>query len=246
MDYFDQLETRLAELTAAGAHRRRRGLNLAWPRSPLPALALAVSVVVVAAVAGLALSARNSTPEPAPAQRPATSAISPVLVRNYRILRRPVRAGDALPAAFARINSGYELVPRLARRGVIPGTRIEMWLEPGRNGFCVYLAERLPSGANPAKPLGSSCGPARDNTPLVGVVAGDSNSAVGPPALGFSTNEPVLARGIVPDAVTGLVLAHGRGKPEQIKPIEGFFAVPFRPGDRLYAIRHGQADQILP
>lgn len=237
MDYFDQLETRLAELTTAGAHlRRRRGPHLGWLRSPLPALALGVSIVVVAAVVAIALSTRSGSPSPQPAHQPMPSAISPVLVRNFRILRRPVRPSDALPAAYARlgVDRSFGVVPQLARRAVLPGTRLETWLEPGRSGFCVYIAERLPSGAARTRGFASSCSSAVNAVP----------PEVG--AVQFSTNGPALLRGIVPDNVSWLVLAPAHGKPLEVRPTEGFFAVAYRPGDRLYAGGHGEADQIFP
>ena len=226
MDYFDELETRLAELTAAGAHlrRRRRGVGFRW--RPLPALALAVSVLVVAGVVAVVLSARPSKPAVHPGHRTANAAISPLLVRNYRILRRPVRPSDALPARLTYGRAPYSFAPSLARRVVISGSRIEMWVVPGQSGFCIDVAQR-PGG------FIAACKPAT-NPPQIAV------------ALGGASGQTVLASGLVPDEVTSLVLVSAHGHRSPVRLTSGFFAVPYQLGERLYAIRNGQADRLLP
>ena len=98
------------------------------------------------------LAARTGPGPAAPAHEVPTAGVDPVLVRNLRILRRPLRASDQLPSAFKARPTGalllpasppgqmnpsmLGLLPRLARRATIPTTGVSVWLIPGRRGLC--------------------------------------------------------------------------------------------------------------
>jgi hypothetical protein len=244
MDYFDQLEARLVALTASGAHRRRGRPAFGVPRFGLGALAAALSVLVVLGVVGVVLSAGSHKQAPAAAPPVGRGAISTSLVRNYRVLRRPVESADRLPAAYVRHSTSYGLLPALARRVVIPNTRLEMWLEPGQRGFCVLIAERTPSGAANTGGFGGTCQPAALQQPAV-AIGGGAFLAAGPP-MSAHPGEPHLASGVLPDSVTSVELVTAAGRRSTVTTTDGFFAVRVNPNDHLYAVTDGRRQQIIP
>jgi hypothetical protein len=60
VDYYDRLETQLAELTASGAHRRRWTWRGSLPRMRLGLVAVVAAVLLVVAVGAVLLSAGTS------------------------------------------------------------------------------------------------------------------------------------------------------------------------------------------
>jgi hypothetical protein len=183
------------------------------------------------------------------AVRPA--GVDPVLLSNFRILRRAAQAEDRLPPELQRLAAQPRqaarlatlgLLPALARRAVVPGTRLEQWLEPGRNGFCLRVAERNPSGSANFGGFGSQCGPARIT--LSATVGGGAFLAAGPPLRPGAPGSPALATGIVPDRVGAVELVTRNGVTTNLQLADGFFATRLAAGDRLYALI-GTARQII-
>lgn len=184
-----------------------------------------------------------------------SAGIDPTLLRNYRILRRPVAPGDQLPSSVlarqqqlaaiargahgpqslaARSQASLGLSPSLARRAVIPGTKLEAWLEPGRHGFCVLLAEVTVGGPPNDGGFGDGCGPVAIS--LSAGTGGGAFLAAGPPLAPGASGSPALASGIVPDRVSSVELVTATGATSGLRLAEGFFATRFAAGDRLYAV----------
>ena len=195
-----------------------------------------------------------------------SSGIDPVLLENFRILRRPVQAADHLPAVFVRSaermaavarmtvsgsrgpgmlaarRANLGLLPSLTRRTTLPGTRLERWLEPGRRGFCVWTAERGPSGAPITGGFGGGC--AATTTRLWADTDGGAFLAAGPPLVPGSRGEPALAMGLLPDRVSAVDVVTPGGVATRLQLADGFFATRFSAGDRLYAIVAGRRKPI--
>lgn len=213
-----------------------------------------IAVVVVAlalagaGALGLSTGSTGGSSRAAAAISTSDAGIDPVLVRNYRILRRPVQRGDSLPADYASgmipRRLGREarlgLLPALARRAVIPGSRLEMWLEPGRHGACTWIAERAPSGAAITGGFGSSCSSVSQLVHATWTIGGGAFLVPGPPIKPLSQGEPSLASGLVPDRTTvELVSRTGAGARKTLALADGFFAIRFGHGDELYTVNGG-------
>jgi hypothetical protein len=152
-DYYDRLEAQLVMLTERGAHLGDVRLSRRRTRPRVAGIvAVIVSVAVVIGVGVMFLAARTGPGPAAPAHEVPTDGVDPVLVRDLRLLRRPLRASDQLPSAFKARPTGVLLVPAsppgqmspsmlgllplLARRATIPSTGVSVWLIPGRRGLC--------------------------------------------------------------------------------------------------------------
>lgn len=174
------------------------------------------------------------------------SGIDPSLVTDFGLLKRPLEATDRLPAAVIRSQqqpvtspagrreARLGLLPALARRVSIPGTRLEAWLEPGRHGFCLPLAAVGPGGTAQTGGFGDSCGP--PPTSLTATVGGGAYLAAGPPLAPGAAGSPSLATGIVPDQVSTVELVDPHGTTTRLRLAGGIFATRFVSGDRLYAV----------
>ena len=137
-----------------GPHGRRAENRRRVPRITPGMVALVASVAVVFGVAAVFLLGVRKPHAPAHAslsgagQHVGENGIDQTLIRNFRILRRPVRPSDRLPPALAQIatlraplNGGsrptsLDLTPDLAREVTLPGTGLRAWLIPGRHGLC--------------------------------------------------------------------------------------------------------------
>lgn len=214
------------------------------------------------AVGAVVLGTRRPahTTQTPPSGRAANHEVAPALVHNYRILRRPVRRDDALPTDYTRLGTLFGtrasrhgpqlgLVPSLARRAVIPGTQLEMWIVPGRHGYCIFIAGRARSGRPVTGGFGGSCGPVPQSgrSGILGLTTGGGASlAAGPPLQPLSPGEPSLASGLVPDNVDSVQLITAAGTSTKVTLADGFFATRLAAHDRLYAVTSGRRTLILP
>jgi hypothetical protein len=170
--------------------------------------------------------------------------IDPSLVGDYSLLRRPLEASDRLPPVVVadqeRLSPAVGrqarlgLLPALARRVTIPGTRLEAWLEPGRHGFCLSFAEVVPAGAARTGGFGDGCGP--PPTGLTASVGGGAFLAAGPPLVPGALGSPALVTGIVPDRVGAVELVGRGGATTRLRLAGGIYATRFVAGDRLDAV----------
>ena len=125
IDYYDRLETQLAELTAKGAHRRRRMWRGSLPRMRLGLVAVVAAVLIVVAVGTVLLSAGTSQ---RPSHQVTTLRHGPPVVRNYY--------PGALPPPSGPLVCNADLEPP----GTPPG------IERGRHGMVIAYS-KPPTGS---------------------------------------------------------------------------------------------------
>jgi hypothetical protein len=147
-DYYGQLEAQLVELTAHGAHRRRRRVSVRALRRPVRVgvVAIAVSVLIAAAVAAALLAAAaGQHGAPHPAHPPPRSGGATILRNIYPApfpappgglfcdapLRAPGSgAGRGLVRVYTKPPTRYEMFLTAAGlRPVRPGDAYAVWLQ---------------------------------------------------------------------------------------------------------------------
>ena len=147
-DYYDRLEEQLSELTAQGAHRRRR-VSVALPRVRLRArfgnlVALAASGVIVVAVAAALFAVRAGHHRPY--RSPAVGHGGPPVLRNIYPARVPAPSGQLISASRLVSPSGrkapvgevrfYAASPTLTKMVV---TAAGLRKETARDVYAVWL-----------------------------------------------------------------------------------------------------------
>jgi hypothetical protein len=214
-------------------------------------LALLASVAVVFGVAAVfLLSARKPQAPTRPAQRPSVlktgqhvgkSGIDQALTRNFKILRRPLRPSDRLPAGLAQIatpsaplNGGARptslgLTPGLAREVTVPGTGFRAWLIPGRHGLC-WDAEYG------SQELGAFCSSFQNSATALAATNGYDS---------VRTRTGLLTIGLVTDRVHALELVRPHGRRTRVPISDGFYAGYGISGKNLTALT-ATGSQILP
>jgi hypothetical protein len=207
---------------------------------------------LLAVLALVASGCGGAAKHPAVAAR--DSAIDPSLVTDFGLLKRPLEASDRLPAAVlleqhrlagslaAPRIAQLGLLPSLARRVSIPGTRLEAWLEPGRHGYCLTFAGVGAGGAAEPGGFGEGCAP--PPTGLTASIGGGAFLAAGPALKPGAAGSPSLATGIVPDPVTAVELVAADGTTTRLRVAGGIYATRFVAGDKLYALVHRTRLQI--
>jgi len=233
-----------------GADVRRSGARRP-PRIPAGTFALVASVVVSASIAAVFLLSARNPQAPTRPPKPASSLaagqhvgehqIDQALTRNFKILRRPLRASDRLPAALAQIampnapingdsrRATLGLVPSLAREVTLPGTGFRAWLIPGRHGLCwdaVYASHEL----------GASCSSFQE--PSTALAATNGRDSV-------RTRTGLISIGLVTDRVLALELLRPHGPRTQVPLSDGFYAGYGISGKSLTALTATNS-QILP
>ena len=230
-----------------GAHGRRSENRRPVPRITAGIVALVASVAVVFGVAAVFLLGVRKPHAPAHASLSGTgqhvgeNGIDQALIRNFKVLRRPVRPSDRLPAALAQIarpsaplNGGPRptslgLTPDLAREVTLPGTGLRAWLIPGRHGLC-WDAEYA------GHELGAFCSSLQN--PATALAATNGNDSV-------KTKTGLLTIGLVTDRVLALELMRPKGQRTRVPISDGFYAGYGISGKNLIAIT-GSGSQILP
>lgn len=204
----------------------------------------AVLVLIPAIVIVVWLASRDARSQPTPGSHP-----DAILSRNFKLLRRPVEPGDALPAdyqsmSFRLMPSSWHLLPRLTRRAVLPSTKLEMWLEPGSNAFCVFIAEKSPTGPITGG-FGPSCTSIRSPIHAELTTGGGAFLAAGP-SIRPLTPRVHLVYGVAPDNVKQIRLVTKDRRTTSIPLTEGFFALRFSVGDKLYERTAGHLRPLKP
>jgi hypothetical protein len=210
---------------------------------------LVASVVVAFGVAAVFLVSAHEPHAPTHAslstigRHVGENGIDQALSRNFKILRRPRRPSDRLPAALAHIatpsaplngdsrRATLGLVPGLARAVTLggAGTGFRAWLIPGRYGLC-WDAEYG------SQELGVSCSSfPHPATALAGTNGVDS----------VRTRTGLLTIGLVTDRVLALELAKPHGQRTRIAISDGFYAGYGISGKRLIALT-ATGPEILP
>ena len=230
-----------------GAHGRRSENRRPVPRITAGIVALVASVAVVFGVAAVFLLGVRNPHAPAHASLSGTgqhvveNGIDQALTRNFKILRRPVRSSDRLPAALAQIarpsaplNGGPRptslgLTPDLAREVTLPGTGLRAWLIPGRHGLC-WDAEYA------AHELGAFCSSLKNSATALAATNGNDS---------VRTKTGLLTIGLVTDRVLALELMRPHGQRTRVPISDGFYAGYGISGKNLIAIT-ASGSQILP
>lgn len=230
-----------------GAHGRRSENRRPVPRITAGIVALVASVAVVFGVAAVFLLGVRNPHAPAHASLSGTgqhvveNGIDQALTRNFKILRRPVRSSDRLPAALAQIarpsaplNGGPRptslgLTPDLAREVTLPGTGLRAWLIPGRHGLC-WDAEYA------AHELGAFCSSLKNSATALAATNGNDS---------VKTKTGLLTIGLVTDRVLALELMRRHGQRTRVPISDGFYAGYGISGKNLLALT-ASGSQILP
>ena len=230
-----------------GAHARRSENRRPVPRITPGMVALVASMVVVFGVAAVFLLGVRKPHAPAPAsssgagQYVGENGIDQALIRNFEILRRPVRPSDRLPAALAQIArpsaplnggsrpTGLGLTPDLAREVTLPATGLRAWLIPGRHGLC-WDAEYA------GHELGAFCSSLQDSATALAATNGNDS---------VKTNTGLVTIGLVTDRVLALELMRPHGQRTRVPISDGFYAGYGISGKNLLAIT-ASGSQILP
>ena len=217
------------------------------PRIAAGIVALVASVAVVFGVAAVFLLSSRMPHAPAHASLSGTgqpvveNGIDQALIRNFKILRRPVRPSDRLPAALAQIarpsaplNGGSRptslgLAPDLAREVTLPGTGLRAWLIPGRHGLC-WDAEYA------GHELGAFCSSLQNSATALAATNGNDS---------VKTKTGLLTIGLVTDRVLALELMRPHGQRTRVPISDGFYAGYGISGKNLIAIT-ASGSQILP
>jgi hypothetical protein len=143
------------------------------------------------------------------------------LVRDFKILRRPVRPSDRLTGALTQIatpdapisgNSrptSLGLLPKLAREANLPGTRFRTWLIPGRHDLCWAAEYRT-------EVLGAFCSSFKN--PATALTAADGDASV-------KTATGLVTIGLVTDRVLRLAVIGLHGQPQPVPITDGFYTV---------------------
>jgi hypothetical protein len=247
-DYYGLLEAQLRALTERGAHRRRLGGRMSRPRISGAMVALAGSAAVVLTITGIFITAGGGLHAIGPAAHGGSNGIDPTLIRNFKILRRPLQSSDRLPPALptAAVKQGdmfrlatppgqptpasLGLLPALARRVVIPGTQFSAWLIPGRRGFCWDARHGT------SQLLAAVCGPLQDpNTALL-----DRNGT----AIYRAASGGLITVGLVTDRVLSVEQVTRDGKRHQLPLSQGFFVASYTA--RVIAITANGPRTLLP
>jgi hypothetical protein len=217
-------------LTERGAHSRRSGTHRPTPRITAGTVALLASVAVSFGIAAVfLLSTRHPHAPTRPAERSSSpktgqyvseNGIDQALIRNFKILRRPLRPSDRLPAALAQIATpsapiigdsrpaSLGLLPKLAREATLPGTGFRAWLIPGRHGLC-WDAEYA------GHELGASCSSFQNSG--TALAATDGYDSV-------RTRTGLITIGLVTDRVLALELVRPHGQRTRVPISDGFYA----------------------
>ena len=156
IDYYDRLETQLAELTAKGAHRRRRMWRGGLPPMRLGLVAVVAAVLLVVAVGAVLLSAGTSH---RPSHQVTTVRHGPPVVHNYYPGALPPPSGqlicnaDLEPPGPRLASSAGGMAWSSPTTSLQPGTEITITatgLNPNAGGdvYAVWLlpAVSIPSG----------------------------------------------------------------------------------------------------
>ena len=230
-----------------GAHGRRSENRRPVPRITPGMVALVASMVVVFGVAAVFLLGVRKPHAPAPAsssgagQYVGENGIDQALIRNFEILRRPVRPSDRLPAALAQIArpsaplnggsrpTGLGLTPDLAREVTLSATGLRAWLIPGRHGLC-WDAEYA------GHELGAFCSSLQDSATALAATNGNDS---------VKTNTGLVTIGLVTDRVLALELMRPHGQRTRVPISDGFYAGYGISGKNLLAIT-ASGSQILP
>jgi hypothetical protein len=208
---------------------------------------IVASVVVVFGVAAVFLVTARKPQAPAHASSSKTgqhvgeNGIHHALINSFKLLRRPVRSSDRLPAGLAQIatptaplngdsrRSSFGLTPGLAREVTLPGTGFRAWLIPGRRGLC-WDAEY---GSHE---LGVSCS-SFQNLPTA-LAATNGRDSV-------RTRTGLITIGLVTDRVLGLELVRPDGQRTRIPVSDGFYAGYGISGRKLIALT-AKGPETLP
>lgn len=260
-DYFDRVETQLAELVGAGAHRsrwaparpraRRSSAALRRPRRFSGPLALAGSAAIAVAVVIVALLSLHHGGPAASSAQPGAARIDPSLVANYRLLRRPRTAGDGLPGGLgaSAVRRGlfpsqsdwldsYGPPPRAASLGLLPELTRRTTI-PGTG----YRAWIIP-GRHGMCWLTQN-GPVPDPAICVGSLRHRPGALIdGPWTDVIIAGHGII--GLVTDRVTAVVLvtAHAR---RRLPLHDGFYVSPLPTGDqRLIAETRTGSEPLYP
>jgi hypothetical protein len=177
-------------------------------------------------------------------------AVSPILWRGFPILHRPWTAPDQLPGPFLpdAVHSPrrYGLAPYIARHVNIPGTRLEEWIEPGRSGYCRFVAERLPTGKVQTGGFGGDCVPVSAGPAASIGISGGAFLAPGPPLRATAGGGgPSLVTAAFPDTVSSVQLVHADGTTIGIPLTDGFIATRITTTDRLYIVMAGSRTLVI-
>lgn len=128
-DYYDRLETQLAELTARGAHRRRR-LSVVPPRISIRGefVAVAATALIVIAVAAAVLGTRGGHHRSHPVPPVSKTAHEPTVLRNVYPAALPAPSGQLICESPLTAPRGRGSASGEVRFYSAPPTSTEMFL----------------------------------------------------------------------------------------------------------------------